>query len=94
MACKCSGLDQEALLEAVRQLFAAKLKAAFDGRRIGCTATAGSHWWTGLWDGATWSGHNHILHGEYTAMSCDGQTIVVSICYSVEDAGTWGEVHG
>lgn len=93
MACKCSGLDREALLEAVRQLFAAKLKAAFDGRRIGCTATAGSHWYTGTWDGSRWSGHNHVLHGDYTLLSCDGSTITATIVFHIEDTGTYEDNH-
>lgn len=95
MACNCQPctLDKEAVLAAVRQMFAAKLRQAFDGKRIACGGSDG--WWTGLWDpyAAKWSGHRHVLHGEYTLLACDGQTITATICYSVEDLGTWADVY-
>lgn len=95
MACTCQPctLDKDAVLAAVRDLFAAKLREAFDGKRIPCSGSDG--WWTGLWDqyNARWSGNRHELHGKETTMSCDGQTITVIIGYTVEDKGNWDEYH-
>lgn len=93
MACSClpCSLDKDSLLEAVRELFAARLRQAFDGRTLVCTTSSRSHWWDGLWlpyEGH-WTGNNHQAVGDIATISCDGQTITIGIVFHVDNLGPW-----
>lgn len=95
MSCNCQpcALVEAAVVAAVLDLFSARLRQAFHNRRLPCSTDSGSHWYTGTWDGSRWSGHNHVLHGDYTILSCDGSSISATIVFHIEDTGTWEDNH-